>query len=380
MHEALLTVTCVLYKNLLKPILFLIDPEKVHHYMVMFGEWLGRSDFSRKVISFLYLRQYPELEQNLFGVDFKLPIGLAAGFDYEARLTQILPEIGFGFGTAGTLTYLAYDGNKRPMLGRLPKSQSLMVNKGFKNLGVEATLKRLKGYDFEYPFGISIGKTNTAEHKTQEEGIEDVVSSFKITEKFEVPFLYYELNISCPNVAGTVEFYKPENLRDLLRAVESLKIKRAVFIKMPISKTNEEISAILDVIVEFPFVKGIIIGNLQRDRNNPKLVPEEVAKFSTGNFSGKACQNRSDELIQMSYAKYGDKIKIIGCGGVFCAEDAYKKIRLGATLVQMITGMIFEGPGVVSEINAGLVKLLKKDGFKNISEAVGIDINNILKI
>ncbi len=373
MDQLFLSTTRVLYKNVLKPVLFLVDPETVHHYMVMFGEGLGRVGFSRGMTSSLYERHYPELEQHLFGLDFKLPLGLAAGFDYEARLTQILPTIGFGFGTAGTLTYRPYEGNKRPMLGRLPKSKSLMVNKGFKNLGVEATLERLEGLKFQYPFGISIGKTNTAEHKTQEEGIEDVLSSFRIAEKSDVPFAYYELNISCPNVAGTVEFYKPEHLRELLSAVSSLNISRPVFIKMPISKTDAEISSMLDVIVEFSFVKAIIIGNLQRDRNTPSLDPEEVAKFSTGNFSGKACQSRSDELIRLVYRGYGDRIKVIGCGGVFNAEDAYRKIKLGSSLVQMITGMIFEGPAVVSEINLGLSEFLKKDGYKNISEAVGAD-------
>lgn len=374
MHQFLLSTTGVLYRNLAKPVLFLINPETVHHYMVLFGEWLGRSEICRKLTSSIYLRDYVSLEQNIFGLDFKLPVGLAAGFDYEARLTQILPTIGYGFGAAGTLTYRSYIGNDKPMLGRLPKSQSLMVNKGFKNLGVDATLDRLEGYTFIYPVGISIGKTNTIDHRTQEEGIEDVLASFRIAEKSSVPFAYYELNISCPNVAGIVEFYHREHLRGLLTALSTLGITKPVLIKMPISKTNMEISEMMDVIVEFPFVKGVIIGNLQRDRSNPSLVGEEVAKFSVGNFSGKPCQARSDELIQLVYRGYGDKLKVVGCGGVFCAEDAYKKIKLGASLVQMITGMIFEGPGVVSEINLGLAGLLKKDGYAHIADAVGADV------
>lgn len=363
--------TRFIYKNLIKPLLFLKDPEVVHARMVRLGEMMGENSFAKKLLSLLYLKKYPELKQNIFGLNFNYPMGLAAGFDYEARLTQVLPKIGFGFGTVGTLTYKPYGGNKHPMLGRLPKSKSLLVNKGFKNLSIEKTVSRLEGKVFEYPVGISIGKTNTADHKTQSEGVEDVVSSFKIAEKSKVPFSYYELNISCPNLMGTVEFYEPKHLEELLTAVQSLDIKKPVFIKMPISKTDTEIKSMLDVIVGFPFVKAVILGNLQRDRNNPSLVPEEVAKFPVGNFSGLPCQSRSDELIKLVYRDYGKKIKVIGCGGVFNAEDAYRKIKLGASLVQMITGMIFEGPQIISEINKGIADLLHKDGFSSISQAVG---------
>ena len=142
---------------------------------------------------------------------------------------------------------------------------------------------------------------------------------------------------------------------------------------MPIDKTNAQVSAMLGEIVKHKSVKGAIFGNLQKDRKNPAIVPAEVKKFKVGNFSGKPCEERSNELIRLAYKKYGDKLIIIGCGGVFSGKDAYKKIKLGASLVQLITGMIFQGPQLISQINLELIDLLKKDGFKNITQAIGYE-------
>ena len=137
---------------------------------------------------------------------------------------------------------------------------------------------------------------------------------------------------------------------------------------MPIEKSDEDVFKMLKVIVEFKFIKGVIFGNLQKDRKDPSLDQEEVRKFPVGNFSGKPCEKRSNELIKLCYKKYGKRLIIIGCGGVFSAEDAYQKIKLGASLVQLITGMVFQGPQLIPQINFGLAELLKKDGFKHISQ------------
>ena len=144
-----------------------------------------------------------------------------------------------------------------------------------------------------------------------------------------------------------------------------------MFVKMPICEPDQEFSAMLDVFAGFPFITGVIIGNLQRDRAHPSFVKEEVTCATKGNFSGKPCFVRSNELIRLAYRSHKDRFAIVGCGGVFSAEDAYEKIRSGASLVQMITGMIFEGPQVVGEINRGLTQLLKRDGYASVSEAVG---------
>ena len=327
---------------------------------------------TKKIIKKKFVFQSDLLQQEVHGIKFDHPVGLAAGFDYQAKLTQILPSLGFGFETIGTITNLPYVGNPKPRMGRLIKSKSLMVNKGFKNEGIKNVIKKLSKTHFEIPIGISIGKTNTAKLDTQKKAVEDIISAFKIADNSKINFSYYELNISCPNLIGNIDFYEPKNLDQLLSAVFALKLKKPIFIKMPISKTNEEIISIADTVIKYP-VKGIIIGNLQRDRKDRALLKEEVDKFKIGNFSGKATWDRSNELIELVYKKYGKKLTIIGTGGIFSAKDAYKKIRSGATLVQLISGLIFQGPQLVADINLELVNLIKKDGFNNIKEAIGAD-------
>lgn len=364
------TIIHFLYLYILKPLLFLIDPEVAHTQMVGFGETISGLKGVNTLVKFLVYNEDSLLRQKILGIDFNLPVGLAAGFDYEARLTQTLSAWGFGFQTVGTITNDAYKGNPKPMLGRLPQSKSLMVNKGFKNLGVDVLVNKLKGLDFEIPVGISVGRTNSLELKTQEESVANIISAFKKLEEAKVNNAYYELNISCPNLYGDITFYPPENLNQLLLEVDKLAIKKPIFVKMPIEKSNEEVLAMLEVISKHS-PKGVIFGNLQKDRQDPALNPSEVAQFKTGNFSGKPTFKRSNELIRLAYEKYGNRFTIIGCGGIFSAEDAYEKIGLGASLLQLITGMIFEGPQLIMQINFGLAELLRKDGFTRISQAIG---------
>ena len=360
------------YQNLIKPILFKIDPELVHVHMVRVGQLCGQINIAKQLLQTTYAYKDPMLTQKIAGITFANPIGLAAGFDYEARLTQVLASIGFGFGTVGTITNVAYQGNSRPMLGRLPKSLSLMVNKGFKNEGAKTVVQKLSHLHFPYPVGISVGRTNSLQLKTQKQSITDITSAFRLFEQSNIKHAYYELNISCPNLLGHITFYPPKNLRKLLTEIKKLQLTKPVFIKMPIEKTNKEFESMLDVVTHFP-IAGVIIGNLQKNHQDPALDPVEVKKFDRGHFSGKPCWNRSNELITLTHKHYGKKLMIIGCGGVFSAEDAYIKIKLGASLVQLITGMIFEGPQVIGQINQGLVQLLKRDGLIHISEAVGVE-------
>ncbi len=357
------------YRTVMKKVFFAFDPETIHVSMTSLGEEVGKSILIKKILSLVMSYKNPALVQTVAGMKFQNPIGLSAGFDYEAQLTQVLPFIGFGFETVGTITNHAYAGNARPMLGRLPKSKSLMVNKGFKNEGADETIRRLDDLEFQFPLGVSIGRTNRA-GMTQEESVEDILSAFKKFEKSKCLHSYYELNISCPNLLGKVTFYNPQKLDYLLAAVDSLEIKRPIFIKMPIEKTDAEVLGMLKVISKHK-ITGVIFGNLQKDRKDPALEAEEVSHFAVGYFSGKPTYKRSNELISLAYKNYGKQFVIIGCGGVFSAEDAYTKICLGATLVQLITGMIYNGPQLIAEINLGLTELMRKDGFSFISEAVG---------
>ncbi len=357
------------YKNISKPIFFLFDPETVHSFITNQAELLGNSETLTKLISKFFAKKNPILKQKIAGIRFDLPMGLAAGFDYEAKCVKVLPSVGFGFNTVGTITNLEYDGNPKPRLGRLSKSKSLMVYKGFKNKGAIWTANKLKNQTFKAPLGVSIGKSNREEVDTQEKAIKDIIEAFQTFEKFGVKNSYYELNISCPNLFGNVTFYPEKNLDELLKATDKLKLKKPIFIKMPINETDQSVKKMIDVILQHK-ISGIIIGNLQKDRKNPAIHKDELV-WDHGNFSGLPTQKRSDELIKLAYKHTKGKLIIIGCGGVFSTEDAYRKIKLGASLVQIITGLIYEGPFLIAKINQEIPELLKKDGFKNISEAIG---------
>lgn len=364
----------ITYKMFGKPLFFLLPAEFAHDCAMFFGELFGKIPLVRWLFSRIFGFHDLRLRQKIGKIIFENPLGLAAGYDYKASFTQILPVCGFGFETVGTITNQECEGNTSPRLGRLPKSKSLLVNKGFRNPGAKKIVKKLSGKTFSFPVGISIGVTNNAKIKTQKGAIEDITEALKKFEKSSVKNAYYELNISCPNLKTDVYFYAPKQLKELLDEIKTLAVDKPIFIKMPIEKTDDEVKKMLSVIVKYPFITGVIFGNLQKNRKDKSFVAEEVDIQGKGNFSGKPTERRSNELIALVYRMYEKKLIIIGCGGVFNAEDAYKKIRLGATLVQMITGMIFEGPQVMTQINRGLVDLLKKDGFEHISEAIGADI------
>lgn len=366
----IITLSSWFYRYVVKNIFFLLPPEIIHSIMTRSGEAMGTIPFIKAIASWCFSQPFPALTQTVHGISFRSPVGLSAGFDYEARLTQILLSLGFGFQSIGTITNTAYEGNPRPRLGRLPKSRSLMVNKGFKNDGAKAVVKKLRRLSFAIPVGISIGRTNTARITTVQEAIDDIVNAFLQFEQSSVHHAYYELNISCPNLYGTVSFYPSTHLEALLKAIDKLHLQRPVFVKMPIEKTDKEFLALLKVIIKHK-IAGIIVGNLQKDKTDPAFDNDEVKRWSVGGFSGKPTERRSNELIALAYKTYGKKLTIIGCGGIFSGEDAYEKIKRGATLVQLITGMIYTGPQLIAQINAELAILLKRDGYTSITQARG---------
>ena len=358
------------YKYILKEIFFLQDPETVHERMVRVGHFLGKHAWSRSLVRWLFFYQHHMLEQRVAGLTFKNPIGLAAGFDKEAQLTQILPEVGFGFMEAGSVTGVACNGNPRPWLWRLPKSRALVVNYGLKNDGSAAISQRLKKLKFAFPIGISLAKANSPDTVEEQKGIADYLKAYKTFVAAGVGD-YFTINISCPNAFGGEPFTDPAKLDRLLAALSLGSQKKPVFIKMPPDLSTAVLDEILAVARKYK-VTGFISTNLTKQRNNGKISAEDKLP-EKGGISGKVVEDLANEQIAYIYKKTGREFVIIGCGGVFSAADAYKKIRLGACLIQMITGMIFEGPEIIGLINHDLVSLLKKDGFASIIEAVGAD-------
>ncbi len=354
-----------LYKTILRPILFLNDPEVVHNRMVRLGIFLGRYRLKKKIVSALFFYSDKSLEQNILGINFKNPIGLAAGFDKNAKLVDILPSVGFGFMEVGSITGEPCEGNPKPRLWRVKKSKGIVVYYGLMNDGCERISARLKDKKFDIPLGVSIAKTNNKETAETEAGINDYLKAYKTMGEVGD---YATINISCPNAFGGEPFTDPVKLEKLFKKIFDILKKKPVFLKFSPDLDEFEIDTILEVCKKYP-VDGFICSNSTKKRMNisDENLPEK------GGISGKPMEGLANKQISYIYQKTGRKYVIIGCGGVFSAEDAYKKIKLGASLVQLISGMIYEGPQLIGDINKGLKRLLINDGFTNISQAIGAD-------
>lgn len=357
------------YRYLIKPILFLFDPERMHDFFISFGEFLGRNSLGRALVRSLCYYGHPTLRQSVRGVDFPNPVGLAAGFDKDARLTEIIPEVGFGFMEAGSVTYHPYGGNPGKHLVRLPKDRSLVVYYGLKSAGARAIFEKVKNAAFRIPVGLSIAKTNRADIKG-EKSVEDYVATYKL---LAARFSYVTLNISCPNAQDGCTFQDPEFLERLLKAIRKEKKHAPVFLKISNHLSYAEIDAILDVAGKYGVIDGFVVANLSKRRDLLVLrSPKELLNIiPEGGISGAPIKKKASDIIRYIYKRTNGKYAIIGVGGISSAEDAYEKIKAGASLLQLITGMIYEGPGLIKKINKGLVGLLAKDGFGNIREAVG---------
>lgn len=371
--------TSFIYKNIVKPILFTLKPDAVHEAMIKSGSLLQRLPGYTLLLSKMYAYDNPSLHIENLGPTFCNPIGLSAGMDKDGKLPPTMKAVGFGFVECGSVTLDSYGGNPRPWYTRLPRSRSIIVNSGLRSDGAEEVIKHVSSYNprlfNDFPLNISIAKTNSIKASTLESGIADYISSLKLWEEKGNAQLY-TINISCPNTYGGEPYTTPVSLENLLSAIDELKIEKPIFIKMPIDKSWIETKKLLEVCDKHD-VQGITLGNLYKDRSTVNL-QEEYDTAIKGNFSGKPCWESSNDLLERAYAEYPERFIFSGVGGVFSAEDAYTKIKLGATFVQLITGLIFEGPSLIGQINKGLVEMLEKDGYTNISQAVGVD-NRYLK-
>ncbi len=357
------------YQHLLKPLFFKLDPELAHERIGNLGHALGQFSLTRDLTRSLLAFKSSLLTQKLLGTNFANPVGLSEGFDKTARLMRILPEVGFGYGHIGSITLQPWAGNSKPRLYRLPEHQGLIVNYGLMNKGVEHVLTQLEQLPKNYAFPLSISVASIAREGCS--SVSDRVQEYcdcltKLSEQPRVQFL--TVNISCPNVVEAGTFLEPANLASLLSRVCDLRLSKPVLVKMPADLEWEEFHKLLEVTVRNG-ISGVIVSNLTKDTLTKSQLGISAEKV--GGVSGKILQVRSNYLIGETYRHYGKQLIIIGAGGVFSAEDAYEKIKLGASLVQLITGMIYEGPQLIGQLNRGLVELLIADGYTNIQEAIG---------
>jgi len=345
-----------LYKRIAKPIFFRQDPEEVHDRMVKLGSRLGRSAFMRSIMSFFFEHRDGILSQDVLGIRFQNPIGLAAGFDKNAELTRVLPSVGFGFEEVGSVTGMPCEGNPKPRLWRHPELQSLRVYYGLKNDGCEKISKKLEGKTFDIPIGVSITKTNCKETADADVAIDDYVKAYKV---FSTIGSYDTINISCPNAYGGQPFGDPERLGVLLGRINKCRAEKPIFLKLSPDFSLDEIHAIA-VVAKKHNINGLICSNLKKKHDLGK-----------GGLSGKPVASRAHEHLSYLYKTFPGEFVLVSCGGIFAGEDVYDRIRHGASLVQLITGMIYQGPQIIGQMNKTLARLLKEGGFNHIADAIG---------
>ncbi len=358
------------YQHILKPLAFRFDPEDVHDAMIRFASVLGRSPRVQHAVSRIFCFSNTTLEQDLLGIHFTNPVGLSAGFDKNGQIIDAITATGFGFTEIGSITGKPCAGNPKPRLWRLPKSQAIMVWYGLKNDGCIAIAHRLHKQQYPIPVGTSIARTNDATTVDIQAGINDYATAFR---EFATIGAYTTINISCPNTCGGEPFTTPDRLELLLSVIDTIPSAKPIFLKLPVDLSFADTDALI-VVAQRHRVHGFVIANLTKSHQSPNIDKTDLTENMRGGISGKPTFDQSNALIAHVFRTVGNQFVIIGVGGIFSAEDAYAKIRSGASLVQLITGLIFEGPQLVGEINRDLTALLARDGYTTIRDAVGASV------
>jgi dihydroorotate dehydrogenase len=357
----------MVYRSLLRPILFRLPPETAHHLA------LRSLSLLRPVIG-SSLEANEALTVGLFGLTFSNPIGLAAGFDKDGVALRELAALGFGHIEAGTVTFHAQPGNPKPRLFRLPEDQALINRAGFNNNGAAAFAQRVRGKRPDCVLGVSIGKSKIT---PLENATADYVGSFELV--YEIAD-YIAVNVSSPNTPQLRELQQSEQLGSLLKALQTRnlelqsKTKRPrpvpLLVKLSPDLNTSDLEMIVDVIGRLK-IDGIIATNTTIGRDNLNSSEQDVIACGEGGLSGRPLRNRSTDLIAQIHRLTAGKIPIIGVGGVFTADDAWEKICAGASLVQLYTGFIYQGPHIAKQINEGLLKIIKREGFEKLEDAIG---------
>lgn len=352
----------MVYRSLLRPILFRLPPETAH-------------EFALHSLSLLPSRLIARRFDNpisRFGLLFPNPVGLAAGFDKNGVALRPLAALGFGFIEAGTVTYHPQPGNARPRLFRLSEDRALINRAGFNNDGAEAFARRIEQHRPDCVLGVSIGKSKIT---PLEKATEDYLASFELVYKVAD---YIAVNVSSPNTPQLRELQQSEQLAALLSALQTRRLalqeryqkEVPLLVKLSPDLERGELELIVDVI-ERLHIDGIIATNTTVSRDNLRTDAKRVAACGEGGLSGKPLSSRSTHMIAELYELTGGRIPLIGVGGIFNANDAWEKISAGASLVQLYTGFIYQGPNIAQEINEGLAKILAREGFANLDAAVG---------
>ena len=358
--------------SLIRPLLFRLSPETAHEVALDSLSFFLRALPIRRIVAARH-QTIPFGRLTRFGLEFANPIGLAAGFDKNGSAAAALCALGFGFVEVGTITREPQSGNEKPRLFRLPADQALINRLGFNNCGAKQLVENVNRNQPDCMLGINIGKSRSV-------AIDDAVPDYVATLEtvYDVAD-YIAVNVSSPNTPNLRALQRGELLGDLLSALQARNAELAqskshkakpLLVKIAPDLEEPELESIIDAALRAG-VAGVIATNTTLSRSGLKTAADQVQAFGAGGLSGAPLRRHSNQVISFIYRATKGKLPIIGVGGVFTAEDAWQKISSGASLIQLYTGFIYEGPGVVKRINEGLLEILKREGFKSLDDAIG---------
>ena len=363
----------MIYRSLLRPILFRLPAERIHELALYSLRCFLSSRTARKLVGGrTTISPFGKLDR--FGLRFANPVGLAAGFDKNGTAAQALAALGFGFIEVGSVTSEPQPGNPRPRLFRLPRDRALINRAGFNNCGAAQLAENIRRRRPECVLGVNVGKSRNV---LIADAIPDYVASFEAI--YDIAD-YIAINVSSPNTLNLRELQQPEMLEQLLKSLQqrsdelakrnSLQQPKPLLLKIAPDLSDSEVESIVDIASRLK-IAGLIATNTTVSRRGLKTSSAEVEAYGAGGLSGAPLRGRSNEVIRLIYRLSRGGMPIIGVGGVFTAEDAWEKICAGASLVQLYTGFIYEGPGVSRRINEELAAILKREGFRSFDEAIG---------
>ena len=339
------------YRYFIKPLLFLIAPEKAHDVVASGLRFVMKIPGVSVLISWVYGYSNPRLARTVFGIHFPNPVGLAAGFDKNAKLIDEFAALGFGFIEVGTVTPISQDGNPQPRLFRLPQDGALINRMGFNNEGLEAMKKRLLARRSKVIVGGNLGKNKVTPNELAEE---DYCLGFEAL--YDVVD-YFVVNVSSPNTPNLRALQEKEPLKKLLVRLQELNRKKPapkpILLKIAPDLTNDQLDDVIEIVLETQLA-GVIATNTTLSREG--LLSAENLSSEMGGLSGKPLTVRSTEVIRYLHQKSKGQFPIVGVGGIHSAEDAVEKLKAGASLVQIYTGFIYEGPGLIRDINRSIVE------------------------
>lgn len=345
--------------RLIRWFLFHFNPERAHYLAIRLLKLSLFIPGFRYVYNALFKVEHPSLQRTVFGIDFPNPVGLAAGFDKNATMLHQLNYCGFGFIEIGTVTPLAQSGNEQPRLFRLKEDQGLINRMGFNNDGVEAAVQQLKNRPKNLIVGGNIGKNKLTPN---EEAENDYLISFDAM----YPYVdYFVVNVSSPNTPNLRELQDKEPLTRLLSLLVTrrgeFKEKKPILLKIAPDLTNEQLDDIIDIVKETT-IDGVIATNTTINRDGLTTSATTLTEIGAGGLSGKPLEKRSTEVVRYLHQNSKGSFPIIGVGGIHSAEDALEKLKAGASLIQLYTGFIYEGPGLIKRINKAILNQERVNG------------------